>query len=372
MSLSQPTKPVAQSNTLADNGATRMPFAIGYSTAEAQLLITLSGFAYLDSDPLPGETVGAQETRMRQDIDAALAASNYANWRVVWGPGLSGDRANMLYAASEPTGNQVAVAVRGTDWSFWLNWLENFGSLLPLVPFTYVVPSVPSHNPQIAAGTNLGLQLLLGTQASTLDGDQVDLTTFLRGAGSQAEIFVTGHSLGGCLASVLAPSIAQQLGSARNFKVYTFAAPSAGNQDFASYYNRLFTDDTAASTAYRVFNDLDIVPESWASLPAIALKYTPAPPCPAALKPVIDRAVAAVGTTYVQVGRADDGSAVLLRGQVQLETSPPLSSDPAAAQFFQEVDQQHATETYMQLLSAPAISVAVAKLSAVRARLLVN
>jgi dienelactone hydrolase len=349
-----------------------MPFASGYRTAEAQLLITLSGFAYLDSTPLPGETVAAQETRMRQDIDAALAVSNYASWRVVWGPGLSGDRANMLYAAGEPSGNQIAVAIRGTDWSFWLNWLEDFGSLLPLVPFTYVAPSVPSGNPQIAAGTNIGLQLLLRTEASTLDGDQVDLTTFLRRLGDQAEILVTGHSLGGCLASVLAPSLAQQLGSAKNFRVYTFAAPSAGNQDFAGYYNRLFTDPAAASTAYRVFNDLDIVPESWASLPAIARKYTPAPTCPAALKPIIDRAVTAVGTTYEQVGSADHGSAVLLRGQVEAPTAPDLSPDPAAALFFQEVDRQHATETYMQLLSAPAVSLALATLSAVRAKLLVD
>jgi hypothetical protein len=347
-----------------------MPFASGYSAAEAQLLITLSGFAYLDSTPLPDETVAAQEARMRQDIDAALAGSKYASWRVIWGPGLSGDRANMLYAAGEPNGNQIAVAIRGTDWSFWLNWLEDFGSLLPLVPFTSVLPSVPAGNPQIAAGTNVGLRLLLGTEASTLDGDQVDLATFLRGSGSEAEIFVTGHSLGGCLASVLAPSLAQQLGSAKNFKVYTFAAPSAGNQDFASYYNRLFTDAAATSTAYRVFNDLDIVPESWASLPAIARKYTPSPPCPAALIPIIDRAVTAVGTIYEQVGGVVDGSAVLLHGQVEAGTAPALSPDPAAALFFQEVDQQHATETYMQLLAAPAISPALAALSALRAKLL--
>jgi hypothetical protein len=357
---------------LADGGSDQMPFATGYSTAEAQLLITLSGFAYLDSDPLPGETVAAQETRMRQDIDAALASSNYPSWRVVWGPGLSGDRANMLYVAGGPVGEPLAVAVRGTDWSFWLNWLENFASLLPLVPFTSVVPPVPSGNPQIAAGTNVGLQLLLGTEASTLDGNQVDLTTFLRGAGDQAEIFVTGHSLGGCLASVLAPSLAQQLGTAKNFKVYTFAAPSAGNQDFASYYNRLFTDAAAASTAYRVFNDLDIVPESWATLPAIAAKYRPAPPCPDSLKRVIDRAVNAVGSAYEQVGSAHHGSAVLLRGQVEAPTAHDLSPDPAAALFFQEVDQQHATETYMQLLSAAAISPALAKLSAVRAKLQVD
>jgi hypothetical protein len=346
-----------------------MPFVSGYSTAEAQLLITLSGFAYTDSDALPGETVAEQEARMRQDIDAALAASTYPTWRVVWGPGLSGGGSNMLYVAGESGGTQFAIAVRGTDWSFWLNWIENFASVLPLVPFTYVLPSIPSDNPLIAVGTDVGLQLLFGTVASTLNGDQVDVTTFLSGAGDRAEIFVTGHSLGGCLASVLAPSLAQQLGTANKFKVYTFAAPSAGNRDFANYYNRLFTDTTATSTAYRVFNDLDIVPESWATLPAIARKYTPAPPCPDSLKPIIARAVTMVGSTYQQVGSAGVGSAVLLRGQVETPTAPDLSPDPAAALFFQEVDQQHATQTYMQLLGAPAVSPALAALSAVRAKL---
>jgi hypothetical protein len=346
-----------------------MPVASGYSRSEAQLLITLSGFAYLDSTPLPGETVAAQETRMREDIDAALAASNYASWRVVWGPGLSGDRANMLYVAGERSGSQFAVAIRGTDWSFWLNWIQNFASLLPLVPFTYVLPSIPSGNPQIAAGTNVGLRLLLATEASTLDGAQVDVATFLRGSGDQAEIFVTGHSLGGCLASVLAPSLAQQLGTATNFKVYTFAAPTAGNRDFASYYNRLFTNAAGASTAFRVFNDLDIVPDSWASLPAIAELYTPAPRCPDALKQVIVRAASVVGSAYEQVGTVENGSAVALHGQLEVPTVPVLSPDPAAAMFFQEVDHQHATETYMQLLSAAAIPPALAKLSAVRAKL---
>jgi hypothetical protein len=63
---------------------------------------------------------------------------------------------------------------------------------------------------------------------------------------------------------------------------------------------------------------------------------------------------------------------VLLHGQVETPTAPALSPDPAAALFFQEVDQQHATETYMQLLSAPAVSRALATLSAVRAKLLVD
>jgi hypothetical protein len=335
-----------------------MPFARGYSAAEAQLLITLSGLAYLDSDPLPGETVEAQQTRMRRDIDAALADSAYSTWRVVWGPGLSGDRANMLYAAADSSNGQVAVAVRGTDWSFWLDWVENFASVLPLVPFTAVVPSVTKGAPMIAAGTNLGLQLLLSTQASDVDGQTMNLADFLSGQGSGTEVFFTGHSLGGCLASVLAPSLAYQLGSSSNFKVYTFAAPSAGNRDFAEYVDRLFSAD-AVSTAFRVFNDLDIVPMSWATLLSIAAVYLPAPACTAQMKALIDWAQVRVAGEYQQ-----PASAVELHGQVQPIATAPGTESRDNVEFFTEVDYQHGTETYMQLMAAPVTPTLLAKLRA--------
>jgi Lipase (class 3) len=346
-----------------------MPFVDGYSAAEAQLLITLSGFAYMNSTPLPDESVEEQEARMRRDIDAALADSSYPTWHVVWGPGLSGNRANMLYVAGDSRTNQLAVAIRGTDWSFWLNWIEDFGSLLPLVPYTDVLTSIAAGNPEIAAGTNIGLQLLLHTRASTLDGQDVDLATFLVQAGPRTEIFVTGHSLGGCLASVLAPSLAYRLGTAENFKVYTFAAPTAGNLDFAGYYDRLFTSSSGRTRAYRVYNDLDIVPISWASLPTIAALYTPAPVCSERVKDIITRAQSIVGSTYQQVGTLTEGSAVELHGQLIAEIDVPLTPDRGSLLFFKEVGDQHATEMYMQLLGAPVISVALAELSAVLAAL---
>src|SRR6266480_2582838 len=217
-----------------------MPPARAYDASIAQLLITLSSLSYMNSSPLPGETIEQQEARMRTDIDAALVESGYSNWHVVWGPGLSDDRGNMMYVAGESDTQRMAVAVRGTEWEFWLNWIEDFASVLPLVPYTDVLPGVSTGSPQIAVGTQIGLQLLLGIQADTLDGQTIDLATFLTQAGESAQILVTGHSLGGCLASVLAPSIAYRLGSAENLKVYTFAAPAAGDDDFADYYNALF------------------------------------------------------------------------------------------------------------------------------------
>jgi hypothetical protein len=332
--------------------------------AEAQLLITLSGFAYMDSSPLPGETVAEQEARMRRDIDAALAAADYSNWRVVWGPGLSGDRANMLYVAGESKTHQLAVTIRGTQWEFWLNWIEDFASVLPLVPYTDVLPPVPAATPEIAVGTNIGLQLLLSTQASTLDGQEIDVATFLAHAGEDAEVYITGHSLGGCLASVLAPSLAYRLGSAANLKVYTFAAPSAGNPDFAGYYNRLFTGATGRNRSFRVYNDLDIVPDSWAALPSIAAQYTPAPECSARIKQLIARVQEVVAAWYAQPGALANGSAHRLRGQLTLPSTVPATLDTGSLLFFYEVGQQHATETYMQLLGAPVVPAALAQLMA--------
>jgi hypothetical protein len=341
-----------------------MPFGTAYDTAEAQALITMCGFTYIDSSPLPGETIPEQEARMCRDIDAALAQSGYSRWHVVWGPGLSADRANMLFVAEDSTTGQLAVAIRGTEWEFWLNWVQDFASVLPPVPYTDVLPSTPSGTPQIAVGTHIGLQVLLRIEASTRDGQDMDIATFLERAGSDAEVFVTGHSLGGCLASVLAPSLAYRLGSATAFKVYTFAAPTAGNHDFADYFNRLFTDTTGGNRAYRVYNDIDIVPASWAALPSIAASYTPAPLCSERIRNLIARVEEIVRGVYVHPGIVANGSARPLRGQLTASVDVPVTPDRGSVAFFYEVGQQHATDMYMRLLEAPVIPASLAKLLA--------
>jgi hypothetical protein len=214
----------------------------------------------------------------------------------------------------------------------------------------------------IAAGTNLGLQLLLATRAADVNGTQTDLATFLRNLGGGADVFFTGHSLGGCLASVLAPSLAYQLGASNNFKVYTFAAPSAGNRDFAEYVDRLFSRD-GVSSAFRVFNDLDIVPMSWATLLSIAAVYVPAPACTAQMQALIDWAQVRVAGDYQQ-----PTSAVELHGQVQPTAVPPGTESRDNVAFFTEVDFQHGTETYMQLLAAPVMPTLMVKLRAALSR----
>lgn len=345
-----------------------MSFAMGYSSDEARLLLTLAASAYVDEKVLPGESIPDQTARMRRDIDTALGQSAYSGWQVVWGPALAGDRGNMMYVAGNADLNQYAVAIRGTDWSFWLDWIEDLASLLPLVPFPYLVQPAPD-GIKIAAGTLVGLEELAQMTGSGAGDATQSLVTFLRQLPSDADVYVTGHSLGGCLASVAAAWLASVFGSAARLKAYTFAAPSAGNAAFADYFNALFMDsDTNTSTAFRVYNSLDSVPNAWASLATITAYYDPSPLCPTYVKDVIDEAENDVGTEYVQVGTEEYGSAIKLTGTV-VPWSSWWDLDPTGtAQFTHQVGQQHATATYLGLLNAvPTVGAAV-KLMAMGAR----
>jgi pimeloyl-ACP methyl ester carboxylesterase len=246
--------------------------------------------------------------------------------------------------------------------------VEDFASLLPLVPFPYLVQPAGA-GIAVAAGTLVGLDELASMTGVGAGGAQQDLATFLKQLPSDADVFVTGHSLGGCLASVVAAWLASVFGNAARLKAYTFAAPSAGNQAFADYYNALFTDSkTSSSTAYRIYNTLDSVPNAWASLATILTYYTPSPLCPDYIKDIVGDAEWDVGSEYVQVGTAAGGSAVALQGTV-VPWSSWWDLDPTGtAQFAHQVGEQHATSTYLGLLAGTPAVAATVKLAAMGAR----
>jgi hypothetical protein len=340
-----------------------MAFTNGYDQTEAQLTMLLSAFAYTDEKVLPGETVAQQEQRTRRDIDALLASEPMLaqQWQVAWGPGLDDARANMMYVAGNTTTNQYAVVVRGSAWSFVLDWLEDFLSLLALVQYRGTSdPSV-----QIASGTDIGLGILLDMQ----DSSGTNVQAFLQALADDAEVYVTGHSLGGCLASALAPMIANKIGVNR-LKVYTFAAPSAGNLGFANYYNSMFLPaNTNISRAFRVYNDLDIAPNAWATLLNIESYYQGFVACPEDIQTILNYVVREVGDRYTQVGIPDSDSAHLLHGSIVWpgQTNTDSINPVTDALFLWQAAQQHCKWTYCHLLEANRPRIALTKVKRIAA-----
>ena len=120
-----------------------------YDKATAELSMTLSTLAYVD------ENRTASQQQMISEINASLDDAGYKSWKVAWGPALNADRSNLMYAAKDSETGQIAVSIRGSDFSFWLNWIEDLATI-KLVPYDQFV-SAASSTAQIAFGTAVGL-----------------------------------------------------------------------------------------------------------------------------------------------------------------------------------------------------------------------
>jgi hypothetical protein len=74
--------------------------------------------------------------------------------------------------------------------------------------------------------------------------------------GDLANVYVTGHSLGGAMVTTVAPYLAQNL-PGRVVLPYTFAAPTAGDAAFASTFDQQF------ASAQCIVNQYDVAPCAW-------------------------------------------------------------------------------------------------------------
>ena len=315
-----------------------------YDSATVELAMALSTLAYVDQNRT------ATQQQMASEINAGLAEAGYRSWQVAWGPALNADRSNLAYAARNSESGQLAVSIRGSDFSFWLNWIQDLAAIT-LVSYDQFVPSTSSTS-QIARGTAIGLRNVLRMR----DGTE-SLESFITAAPEGTPVLITGHSLGGCLASALAPCVADWRSSAFGISVYTIAAPSPGNAEFADSYNALFTDQSGHSTAFRFFNSLDVVPNAWASLATVETYYPPLVSCSSEITTLIARAETAVAGKYCQLGELAVGSAVELSGTIVTPFGAYRGRLEANAfenaLFLWEAAQQHACTTYQALLQTP-------------------
>jgi triacylglycerol lipase len=300
--------------------------------------------AYNDSQVMM--TLAAITYAAAKDIQSYLLPTtsppNATNgdWALVWGPAVTAiDAGNLMFVTYNKSTNQYAIAVRGTYPYFGLALLVDLYEDLDVShPRSWQYPAVPGA--LVAGGTLDGLNDIV---AFTSGG--VAFRTFVESqiAPSGADVFVTGHSLGGALTTVLAPWLVYHL-SQNNGKntvmPYTYAAPTAGNATFANFYTGLF------KSSYHYYNGIDIIPKAWADLLSIKTLYSsPGPACPWELKDTIDLALGWLKALKVSYSQPNG-------------TGESLPGVPSPTRdFFAEALDQHDHNYYLKLLGAPTVPI---------------
>ncbi|WP_299116380.1 lipase family protein [uncultured Winogradskyella sp.] len=284
-----------------------------------QICITLAALAYDSNTELISEL-------------ANKSLATQANWSLAWGPVDNGS--NRVYVVKNGLTNEYVVAIRGTVKSVESMFIDADSFYLAPLPW------------------NMGENMISDgmSDAWTHINNMVDSKTgqnlyqFISHFASNTTVYVTGHSQGGCLASVVALWLAQTF---NHIKVYpiTFAAETAGNKAFATVYQTAFLFG-----GLRVFNPNDIVPMGFADIDKIKHLYGSEPPyvaCPDEFKAIINGLESTL-PEYVQVIRAyplPNAFIVKVRGEVHFFNRTQV--------FFKQVEIQHSCFSYLHLLNAP-------------------
>jgi len=110
---------------------------------------------------------------------------------------------------------------------------------------------------RVHKGFNQSLKLFFQTmKQKDLTATDLPLTVIedIESINKNATIILTGHSLGGALATLAGCHLYEQGVKKENIEIYTFGAPPVGREDFYNYYN-------GKLNIYRIVNEKDVVPK---------------------------------------------------------------------------------------------------------------
>lgn len=237
------------------------------TSAQKRAAVELAAIAYTD-EVNPANRVA--------EIKAALAkipAAANGPWTLAWGPGeVEGILSYVALGADKTT---YALAFRGSlseimAHEFLDNWLLD-GETFRQVPWLFP----QGGEVKVSAGMNQALAYAIMQTDPTTHKHLLDfLRDVVASNGGSLQLLVTGHSLGGAITRLASQWLYHQLVEVDgNEEIYitplTFAAPTTGNQQFATLFQTNFP------TNYALVNTLDIVPLTWSNLDAIQHMYPP-------------------------------------------------------------------------------------------------
>lgn len=301
------------------------PFSTTGGTGVGQIGMTLASIAY------------APDQATIQSLLADTSIATQGNWSLVW---YAADAGNQVFVAQDKASGQYAIAIRGSvidpaTRAFWIDWFGQDLSVFHTAAWPY--PDAPD-GARVSYGSLHGLGSLL----SLKDATQGDLVSFFRGQADRPYLTaVVGHSLGGALATMLAPYLHQVFSQGQNvldFWPVTFAGPTAGNAVFANWLA-----DQFAMTNSRYFNTDDIVPHAWQALSWIRDSFPGSPKLPIELIAPIDAIEGLLD--FENPGYTQPGPGVALQGTIDLNDD-----------WFAEAGLQHSGQTYLKLLGAPPVN----------------
>lgn len=209
------------------------------------------------------------------------------NWEVVWGPVVNSHKdtaRNGMFIARKASTDTFVVAIAGTDASSLYEWFFEDFDVIP-------VPWDPGHKEKghVSGGTMTGfltLDLMFsgGRRAKEYLSEQVR-------ASKNAQIWVTGHSLGGALSPAYALFLHDRMKewvpeSNAVINCLAVAGATPGDSTFNAYYKQQM-----GATTTRVWNTRDLVPHGYETdmLERVPYMYGDSvPPLPANLVKTVE------------------------------------------------------------------------------------
>ncbi|TNH44328.1 lipase family protein [Photorhabdus luminescens] len=224
---------------------------------------------------------------IESDINKSLKSSKTTadKFSIIWGPAVFRIDAKhhdtkydhvVMIVKNTDNPSDYRLVIRGT-WSKINEFNEDL-LVATTVDWSNWDTNIPKEfkGAKISYGTDLALESLINGEPINKDNislsliDEIDRITTEEGKDKILNITVTGHSLGGLLASTIGLHLKRRYINNSNIRIHvcSFAGPTAGNDIFASYSDSFFkgilSPNSYESNFLRIHNNHDIVPLAWA------------------------------------------------------------------------------------------------------------